>query len=209
MGPLLTQGIPQGENRVGCILTASPIPDFANSVSTTNSRVSIRLVSTAIALVASAMLLGAGVYESVVVAPNFHGAPASLQHARGFYSCDEPRHALQGIVSRSATLPPAGVAMRLAAGCCGPLEACCRAGARHCLRPDYFAFHYPRNTILFSAPSYAGRFRSLATEWGHGELRSHRRGFDPGYLGDRVPGPYLPRYRSSPEQWGARPYLGV
>ena len=50
----------------------------------------IRLVSTAIALVASAMLLGAGVYESVVVAPNFHGAPASLQHARGFYHATNP-----------------------------------------------------------------------------------------------------------------------
>jgi hypothetical protein len=52
--------------------------------------VNIRLVSTAIALVASAMLLGAGVYESVVVAPNFHGAPASLQHARGFYHATNP-----------------------------------------------------------------------------------------------------------------------
>jgi hypothetical protein len=49
--------------------------------------VNIRLVSTAIALVA---LLGAGVYESVVVAPNFHGAPASLQHARGFYHATNP-----------------------------------------------------------------------------------------------------------------------
>jgi len=52
--------------------------------------VNIRLVSTAIALVASAMLLGAGVYESVVVAPNFHGAPASLQHARRFYHATNP-----------------------------------------------------------------------------------------------------------------------
>src|SRR5258708_6333208 len=34
-------------------------------------RMNLRLVSAAIALVVSAMLLGAGVYESVVVAPNF------------------------------------------------------------------------------------------------------------------------------------------
>src|SRR6266853_6537377 len=63
---------------------------FCKFGSNQESRVNIRLVSTAIALVASAMLLGAGVYESVVVAPNFHGAPASLQHARGFYHATNP-----------------------------------------------------------------------------------------------------------------------
>jgi hypothetical protein len=50
----------------------------------------LRLVSVAIALVLSAMLLGAGVYESVVVAPNFQGAPISLEHARGFYHATNP-----------------------------------------------------------------------------------------------------------------------
>src|SRR5580693_5320017 len=50
----------------------------------------LRLVSAAIALVAWAMLLGAGVYESVVVAPNFQGAPTSLEHARGFYHVTNP-----------------------------------------------------------------------------------------------------------------------
>ncbi len=50
----------------------------------------LRLVSVAIALVLSAMLLGAGVYESVAVAPNFQGAPTSLEHARGFYHATNP-----------------------------------------------------------------------------------------------------------------------
>jgi hypothetical protein len=45
----------------------------------------LRLVSAAIGLVVLATLLGAGAYESVVVAPNFRGAPTSLEHARGFY----------------------------------------------------------------------------------------------------------------------------
>jgi hypothetical protein len=52
-------------------------------------RMNLRLVSAA-ALVVSAMLLGAGVYESAVVAPNFQGAPTSLEHARGFYHATNP-----------------------------------------------------------------------------------------------------------------------
>jgi len=40
--------------------------------------VNLRMISTAIALALSAMLLGAGVYESVVVAPNLPGAPSSV-----------------------------------------------------------------------------------------------------------------------------------
>ena len=45
----------------------------------------LRLVSAAIVLVLSGILLGAGVYESVVLAPNLQGAPTSSEHARGFY----------------------------------------------------------------------------------------------------------------------------
>jgi hypothetical protein len=45
----------------------------------------LRLVSVAIALVFLAMLLGTGIYESVVVAQNLQAAPTSLEYARGFY----------------------------------------------------------------------------------------------------------------------------
>ena len=41
-------------------------------------------------LVLSAMLLGAGVYQNVVDAPNFHGGLTALQHARGFYHATNP-----------------------------------------------------------------------------------------------------------------------
>jgi len=47
-------------------------------------RVNLRLLSAAFVLVVSGILLGAGVYESVVLAPNLQGAPTSLEHARGF-----------------------------------------------------------------------------------------------------------------------------
>jgi hypothetical protein len=52
--------------------------------------VTLRLVSAAVALVVSAVLLGAGIYESVVLAPNLQGAPISLEHARGFYHVTNP-----------------------------------------------------------------------------------------------------------------------
>jgi hypothetical protein len=51
--------------------------------------VNLRLISVAIALVVSAVLLGAGIYESVVLAPNLQGAPISLEHARGFYRSEK------------------------------------------------------------------------------------------------------------------------
>lgn len=50
----------------------------------------LRLVSAGSALVALTMLLGAALYESVAVAPNFHGAPTSLEQARGFYHATNP-----------------------------------------------------------------------------------------------------------------------
>jgi ABC-type sulfate transport system permease component len=50
----------------------------------------LRLVFVAIGLVLSAMLLGTGVYQNVVDAPNYTGAPTSLEHARGFYHATNP-----------------------------------------------------------------------------------------------------------------------
>ena len=41
----------------------------------------LRLAVVAIALVFSAMLLGTGFYQNVVDAPNYMGAPTSLEHA--------------------------------------------------------------------------------------------------------------------------------
>jgi hypothetical protein len=52
--------------------------------------VNLRLVSVAIVLVLSGILLGADVYEAVVLAPNLQGAPTSLEHARGFYHLTDP-----------------------------------------------------------------------------------------------------------------------
>lgn len=70
-----------------------------------SKRVNPRLVSAAIVLVLSGILLGAGVYESVVLAPNLQGAPTSLEHARGFYHLTNPRSVFQSGIARDTTFP--------------------------------------------------------------------------------------------------------
>lgn len=127
------------------------------------------LVSVAIALVLSAMLLGAGVYESVAVAPNFQGAPISLEHARGFYHATNP-----GMFFR--VLAPALQLFLLLALVCNWKASVTRwrlAGALLlAILADVitFKFHYPRNAILFSTPltSPPGDLDRVAAEWAMG-----------------------------------------
>jgi hypothetical protein len=132
--------------------------------------VNLRMVSTAIALALSAMLLGAGVYESVVVAPNLRGAPSSLEHARGFYHATNP-----GMFFR--VLSPGTQLFLLLALVCNwapiPLTRWRLAGALAlAILGDIvtFKFHYPRNTILFSDPltRSAADLDRVATEWAAG-----------------------------------------
>src|SRR5258708_6598418 len=95
------------------------------------------------------MLLGAGVYESVAVAPNFHGAPASLELARGFYHATNP-----GMFFRA--LSPAVQLFILVAFVCtwkpaGPRWRLVGAFALAVLADIIpFKFPYPRTSI--SAP---------------------------------------------------------
>ena len=129
----------------------------------------LRLVSVAIALILSAMLLGAGVYESVIVAPNFQGAPISLEHACGFYHAANP-----GMFFR--VLSPAVQLFLLLALVCNWRPSATRwrlAGAlAFAILADVitFRFHYPRNAILFSAPltNPPADFDRVATEWAMG-----------------------------------------
>jgi uncharacterized membrane protein len=113
--------------------------------------VNLRLVSAAAALVVSAVLLGAAIYESVVLAPNLQGAPTSLEHARGFYHVTNP-----GVFFR--VVSPATQLLILVALVCNwkpPGTRWMLAGALVlAVLADVitFKFHYPRNAILFLAP---------------------------------------------------------
>ena len=111
----------------------------------------LRLLSAAFVLVVSGILLGAGVYESVVLAPNLQGAPTSLEHARGFYHVTNP-----GFFFR--VISPATQLFLLVALACNwkpPVTRWSLAGALVlAILADVitFKFHYPRNAILFLTP---------------------------------------------------------
>lgn len=129
----------------------------------------LRLLSAAIVLVVSGVLLGAGAYESVVLAPNLQGAPTSLEHARGFYHVTNP-----GIFFR--VVSPATQLFLLVALVCNWKAAGTRWSLTGALvlaiLADVitFKFHYPRNTILFLAPltGSAADLDRVATEWAAG-----------------------------------------
>jgi len=130
----------------------------------------LRLVSTAIALVLSAMLLGTGVYQNVVDAPNYMGAPTSLEHARGFYHATNPGNFFRGLVPATQLFlllaivfnwkPAPGTRWKL-------------VGALACLVVTdmiTFRFHYPRNDILFVAPltQPPAYYDQVVREWAMG-----------------------------------------
>ena len=135
----------------------------------------VRLIVVAVALVASSMLLGAGLYDSVVLAPNFHGAPVSLEHGRGFFHVTNPGtlfRVLSPFVQLSLLL-----ALIVTWKPAGPTRWYLAAALLLAVTGDIitFTFHYPRNVILFQSPltNSSADFERTASEWAAGN-RSHR-----------------------------------
>jgi hypothetical protein len=132
--------------------------------------VNLRLVSVAIALVLAAMLLGTGIYQNVVDAPNYMGAPASLEHARGFY------HATNPGMFFSVLVPVTQLFLVVALLCnwrTVPVTRATLGGALALLIATdmiTFRFHYPRNAILFIAPltNTPAYYDRVVTEWAMG-----------------------------------------
>lgn len=130
----------------------------------------LRMVSVAIALVLSAMLLGTGVYQNVVDAPNYKGAPASLEHARGFYHATNPGMFFRALVPATQLFLLLAIVFnwRPAPGMLWNLVP-----ALFCLVATdviTFRFHYPRNDILFVAPltQPPAYYDRVVTEWATG-----------------------------------------
>lgn len=130
----------------------------------------LRLLSTAIALALSAMLLGTGVYQNVVDAPNYKGAPTSLEHARGFYHATNPGVFFRALVPATQLFLLLAIVLnwRPAPGMRWNLVT-----ALLCvIATDVitFRFHYPRNDILFVAPltQPPAYYDRVVTEWAIG-----------------------------------------
>jgi hypothetical protein len=134
-----------------------------------------RLTQRIVALAAVGLigpLLGAGIYESVVLVPNFAAdIPASLEHFRAFMTASNP-----GTFFRSVA-PITQVAL---------LAALLLSWRQGSVRRWYlialvlmvavdvvtFTFHYPRNAFLFTAPlsQRPEELTRAVQEWGWGNL---------------------------------------
>jgi uncharacterized membrane protein len=118
--------------------------------------VNLRLVSAAIALVVAGILLGAGVYESVVLAPNLQGAPISLEHARGFYHATNPGMFFRWLVPATQLF----LLLALAVNWKPAPDTRWKLGGAlvFLVLTDMvtFRFHYPRNDVCGSADEIPG-----------------------------------------------------
>src|ERR1700693_6210399 len=98
------------------------------------------------------MLLGTGVYQNVVDAPNYMRAPTSLEHARGFYHATNPGMFFRGMVPVTQLLLLVAIVSNWRPA---PFTRWTLGVALTVLvLTDLitFRFHYPRNDIMFVAP---------------------------------------------------------
>lgn len=130
----------------------------------------LRLVFMAIALILLAMLLGTGIYQNVVDAPNYKGAPTSLEHARGFYHATNPGMFFRWLVPATQLFLVLALVFNWKPD---PGTRWMVAGALgFVILTDMvtFRFHYPRNDILFVAPltQPPAYYDRVVTEWAIG-----------------------------------------
>ncbi len=131
----------------------------------------IRIVLVVLALFGLSLLLGAGVYDSVVLAPNLAGGAQVLEHGRQFMSRATP-----GTFYRHVA-PLAALGLVLAMVACWPARASrwlLLAGFLLLVVTDTitFTYHYPRNHLLLHDPlaTDPGVLARAAREWAWGNL---------------------------------------
>jgi uncharacterized membrane protein len=123
-----------------------------------------------LALVGIASLLGATIYEAVVMAPNYErDIPTSIDLARRFLRRTTPAHYFRILTPVTQVVLLAGVvaSWRLAPARWGLATA---LGILVLTDVITFTFHYPRLAVLFKAPmpDDPERLRRAAREWSVG-----------------------------------------
>jgi len=130
----------------------------------------VRLVSSFLPLILLSMLLGASSFQVVVDMPNWTGLPA-LEHYRAFYQVLNPGTFFQMLL-------PTTLLALLAALVCNwrpiPTTRWRLAGALALtilVGVITFAFHFPRNRILFEDPltRTAAYYHQVVMEWAAGD----------------------------------------
>lgn len=132
----------------------------------------IQYLLATLSLLGLALLLGATIYESVVMAPNYErDIPHSLGLARQFLVRTTPAHFFRVIAPLSLLLLAAGVTAcwRIRGPRTWFLVAFCALAVGDVIT---FAFHYPRLSVMFKSPltEDVSRLRRAAHEWAVGNL---------------------------------------
>ena len=125
-----------------------------------------------LALLGLSLLLGAAVYESVVMAPNFErDIPASIDAARAFLQRRTPAHFFRVIAPITQLLLVGSV---IAAWGIPTARWPALAALVPLVLVDVitFTFHYPRLAIMFKSavPVAADQLQRAAREWAQGNI---------------------------------------
>jgi len=118
------------------------------------------------ALLAAGTLLGAAVYDAVVVAPNLRGGAAQLENGRLFLSNATPARLFRVLSPLTQVLVVASLAVNWSDE---PSRWSLMAAFVALLACDVitFRYHYPRNALMFTAPLTVApaRLARAAKQW--------------------------------------------
>jgi uncharacterized membrane protein len=126
----------------------------------------IELALAVLSLLALSVLLGASVYDALVLAPNLKAGPAALEHGRLFMAKATPAN----IFRIAAPLSQISLLAAMIVAWHVPQARYCEAAALAAvLIGDVitFTYHYPRNRLLFTSPLEVdpSRLASAAAQW--------------------------------------------
>ncbi|MGD9629106.1 MAG: DUF1772 domain-containing protein [Pyrinomonadaceae bacterium] len=124
-------------------------------------------ISLVAAIVLIGCLLGAGLYESVVIAPNYaSNPPISLENAKQFFEVSNPGNYFRSVapITQVTLLITLILNWRVPERRWWILGALVLAIATDVIT---FGFHYPRNAILFTDPMNTSveMLRAAASQW--------------------------------------------
>jgi len=128
--------------------------------------VTLQLVATCLAALGFSGLFGASLYDTVVLAPNLKGGPATLEHGRLFMVNATPANLFRVLSPTTQVLSFVAVVANWSV----PERRWPLIGALVALvlcDVITFTYHYPRNRIMFDAPLTvtAERVTLAAKQW--------------------------------------------
>jgi hypothetical protein len=131
----------------------------------------LRLVVTSIALLGVSALMGASLYDAVVLAPNLRGGPTGLEHGRLFMANATPANLFRILSPVTQCLLLVTLVANWASRQCRWLLLGALLALVLC-DVITFTYHYPRLHVMFTAPLTVEPVRLLAAaqQWAAANL---------------------------------------